>query len=251
MAIASHSLVDDCLKDLQARILLKPFASIPDGPPVPFVLKAACLTISPLIHIYHKVASGYTVPRYHAFLYILSAPAYRTHSPHGPPFLSYFRTFCLKWILLCINMKSRIICSQSLFLGATHQGLRTPFQISFCNSLPSSIPVNTFLFSHILLMHSFLLPFILRLLYFIPFELFWSTASEMLTTLLSPTFLSNASSQFLTCQLKLFSFLLTQLSQLVRPHPPFFLGTYILVTSLLRCSSLFIVMIFLDLLSIS
>ena len=101
VAIASHSLVDDCLKDLQARILLKPFASTPDRPPAPFVLKAACLTFSPLIHMYHKVASGYTVPRYHAFLYILSAPAYRTHSPHGPPFLPYFRTFCTKGILLC------------------------------------------------------------------------------------------------------------------------------------------------------
>ena len=39
--------------------------------------------------------------RYHAFLYILSAPAYRTHSPHGPPFLPYFRTFCTNGILLC------------------------------------------------------------------------------------------------------------------------------------------------------
>ena len=49
LAIASHSLVDDCLKDLHANILLKPLASTPDGPPDPFVLKAACLTISPLI----------------------------------------------------------------------------------------------------------------------------------------------------------------------------------------------------------
>ena len=57
VAIASHSLVDDCLKDLQARILLKPFASTPDGPPAPFVLKAACLTISPLISVYTD--SGY------------------------------------------------------------------------------------------------------------------------------------------------------------------------------------------------
>ena len=39
--------------------------------------------------------------RYHAFLHILSAPAYRTHSPHGPPFLPYFRTFCTNGILLC------------------------------------------------------------------------------------------------------------------------------------------------------
>ena len=72
-----------------------------------------------------------------------------------------------------INMKSRIICSQSLFLGATYQGLSTSFQISFCNPLPSSIPANTFLFSHILPMHCFLLPFILRLVYFIHFVLLW------------------------------------------------------------------------------
>ena len=56
---------------------------------------------------------------------------------------------------------------------------------------------------------------------------------------------------FLTYQLKLFSSLLTQLSQLIRPLPPFFLGRYILATLLLGCSSLFIVMIFLDFLSIS
>ena len=52
VAIASHSLKDDCLKDLQARILLKPFASTPAGTPAPFVLKAACLTISSLISKY-------------------------------------------------------------------------------------------------------------------------------------------------------------------------------------------------------
>ena len=52
VAIASHSIKDDCLKDLQARILLKPFASTPEEPPVPFDLKAACLTISPLISKY-------------------------------------------------------------------------------------------------------------------------------------------------------------------------------------------------------
>ena len=72
-----------------------------------------------------------------------------------------------------INVKSCIICSQSLVLGTTYQGLSTSFQISLCNPLPSSIPVNPFLFSHILPMHSFLLPFILRLLYFIHFVLLW------------------------------------------------------------------------------
>ncbi|CAH3173652.1 unnamed protein product, partial [Porites lobata] len=57
VAIALHSLVDDCSKDLQARILRKPFASTPDGPPAPFVLKAVCLTISPFISVYTD--SGY------------------------------------------------------------------------------------------------------------------------------------------------------------------------------------------------
>ena len=53
----THSLVDDCLKNLHERILRKPFASTPDGPPAPFVLKAACLTISPFISVYTD--SGY------------------------------------------------------------------------------------------------------------------------------------------------------------------------------------------------
>ena len=39
-----------------------------------------------------------------------------------------------------INMKSRIICSQSLFLGATYQGLSTSFQIYFCNPLTKFYP---------------------------------------------------------------------------------------------------------------
>ena len=163
-----------------------------------------------------------------------SLTSWATVSPLLPHILHNVGFCCV------INMKSRIVCSQSLFLSATYQGLSTSFEISFCNPLPSSFPVNTFLFSHTLPMHYFLLPFILRLLYFIHFG---STASEMLTTLLSPTFLSNASSIFLTYQLKSFSSLLTQPSQLIRPLPPFFLGAYILATSLLGCSSLFIVMI--------
>ena len=32
--------------------------------------------------------------------FILSVPGYCTHSPHGPPFLPYFRTFYTKGILL-------------------------------------------------------------------------------------------------------------------------------------------------------
>ena len=72
-----------------------------------------------------------------------------------------------------INVKFRIICSQGLFLGAAYQSLSTSFQISFSNPLPSYIPVNTFLSSHILPIHSFLLPFILCLIYFIHFILLW------------------------------------------------------------------------------
>ena len=52
VAIASHRFVDDCLKELQARILLRPLASTPHGPPDPFVLNAACLRISPFISEY-------------------------------------------------------------------------------------------------------------------------------------------------------------------------------------------------------
>ena len=57
VAIALHCLVDDCLKDLPARILRKPFALTQDGPPAPFALKAVCLTISPFISVYTD--SGY------------------------------------------------------------------------------------------------------------------------------------------------------------------------------------------------
>ena len=49
LAIASHSSVPDLLKDLQVRILLKPFASTPEGPPEPLVLRVPSLTMSPLI----------------------------------------------------------------------------------------------------------------------------------------------------------------------------------------------------------
>ena len=72
--------------------------------------------------------------------------------------------FC--WV---INMKSHIICSQTLFLDATYWDLSTYkcLQISFCHPPPSSIPNNTDLFSHILSMHSFVLPLIPCLLCFI------------------------------------------------------------------------------------
>ena len=63
-------------------------------------------------------------------------------------------------------------------------------------------------------------------------------ASSTFTVPFSPTFPSNTFSEFLTYQLKLFSSPKTQASQLMSPPPPFFLDTYILAVSLLRCSSL-------------
>ena len=182
------------------------------------------------------------MPRYHVFLYILFAPGYCAHSPHGPPF---FPCFCIEEILL----RDQCEISYNLFLTLVPghhiwQDLSTSFQISLCNPLSRHITVDTFLSSHILPMYSFFPPFFLHLLYFIYFIL-------LLTTLLSSTFLSNTSLLLFTYQLKLFSSLLVHFSQLIRPLPPFFLGTYILATLLLGCNSLFIVMIFLDFLSIS
>ena len=58
------------------------------------------------------------------------------------------------------------------------------------------------------------------------------------TVPLSPTFLSNASRQFLTFQLKFFSSPLTQASRLMNPSAPFFLDRYILAVSLLGCELL-------------
>ena len=49
LAMASHSSVPDLLKDLQVRILLKLFASTPEGRHEPLVLRAASLTMSSLI----------------------------------------------------------------------------------------------------------------------------------------------------------------------------------------------------------
>ena len=69
LAIVSHSLGNDCLKDLQARILLKPFASTPEGPPAPFVLKTACLTISQLISVYTDFGNSSSIgPNEYEFL---------------------------------------------------------------------------------------------------------------------------------------------------------------------------------------
>ena len=48
-AKASQNLTDDALNDLHVTILLTLTASTPDGPPEPFILSAASLTISPLI----------------------------------------------------------------------------------------------------------------------------------------------------------------------------------------------------------
>ena len=134
-----------------------------------------------------------------------------------------------------------------LHIRASVHPFKPPFAI-YCQVLSQSIRSFPLTYCPFILfcIHSFSVSFTSSTLYY-----FGSTAYEKLTTLISPTFLSNASSLFVTHQLKLFSSLLTQLSQLIKPLPPFFLGTYILETSLLACSSLFIVLIFLDFLSIS
>ena len=62
VAIESHELVLDLLKDLQASILLKPTASRPEGPPEPLVLRAASLIISPLICWYAESGMSSTGP---------------------------------------------------------------------------------------------------------------------------------------------------------------------------------------------
>ena len=89
-------------------------------------------------------------------------------------------------ILLCDQLKSHIICSQSLFLGATYQGL-------------SHILSNLLLQSTAKFYSSQYLPFLSHAVHTFfsasihsPSPLlhsihFGSTASEMLTTLLSPT----------------------------------------------------------------
>ena len=84
------------------------------------------------------------MPRYHAFLYILSAPANRTHSPHGPPFLPYFRTFCTKGILLCdqyeisYNLFSKLVPGRYIS-GPQYILSNLPFAIH-CQVLSQSIP---------------------------------------------------------------------------------------------------------------
>ena len=88
-----------------------------------------------------------------------------------------------------------------------NQGPYRPWYFAIhCQVLSQSIPSFSFTYDmHILPMHSFLIPFILRLLYFIHFG---STASdrEMLTSLLSPTFLSNTSTiSHIPTQVVLFS----------------------------------------------
>ena len=70
-----------------------------------------------------------------------SLTSWATVSPLLPQILHIVGFYCV------INMKSRIICSQSLFLGATYQGLSTSFQISFSNLLTKFYP-SQYLLSH-------------------------------------------------------------------------------------------------------
>ena len=130
------------------------------------------------MHIYHKVASGYTVPCYHAFLYSLSAPAYRTHSPHGPPFVPYLRAFCTKGILLCDQNKisytlfSKLVPGRYITGPLTVHPFKSPFAIH-CQVLSQSIPS----FS-LTIWSTGVLPYISHSLVFTPFWYgicpFWS-----------------------------------------------------------------------------
>ena len=77
VAIDSHRLVLDLLKDLHAKILLKPSASTSEGPPDPLVLKAASLASAPLIPWYTESGMSSTVtlaqPSVHQGVFLLVA----------------------------------------------------------------------------------------------------------------------------------------------------------------------------------
>ena len=62
VAIDSHRLILDLLKDFHANMLLKPLVSKPEGPRDPLVLNAATLTSSPLIFWYTESGMSSTGP---------------------------------------------------------------------------------------------------------------------------------------------------------------------------------------------
>ena len=107
-----------------------------------------------------------------------------------------------------------------------------PFQ----QPLPCSLPIYFRHVPDILLIHFsyhlFSIPLFLLLLHSLA-----SFVSFTVTVPLSPNFLSDTSSEFLTYQLKLFSSPLTQASQLISSLPSLFLDRYIFAVSLLGCSS--------------
>ena len=99
VAIESHKLVLDHLKDLQASILLKPTASTPEGPPEPLVLRAASLIISPLICWYAESVISSTGPNNSALK--LAFCATRVNSKLGRTRVSFTHAFPGEVIVFC------------------------------------------------------------------------------------------------------------------------------------------------------
>ena len=160
--------------------------------------------------------------------------------------------------LLCI------ICSQTLFLSTTYQSLfKPPFAIHW-QDLSHSTPFFSLKYCPCILFCPVLSPTrgqATKKKILFCFHSFCITSASfefvrahrlrgLLTVPISPTIQSHISSVFLTYRLKLVSSLSAQRSQLIKALP-LFLAAYILATSLFGCSSLFIVQIFLDFLSIS
>ena len=127
-----------------------------------------------------------------------------------------------------------------MFLCAADQSFCTSLEVPLPQPLPYflpiySLPVMSLTYCPCVCFLSSCFPFLAFHSSDTPLDLF---ASSTFTDPFSPTFLSNTSWEFLTYQLKLFPSPRTQASQLMSPAPPFFLDTYILAVSLLRCSSL-------------
>ena len=111
-----------------------------------------------------------------------------------------------------------------IYQGLFQQPLQCSLSIHF-RHVPAYCP---YIFSY----HLFSISLFLFLLHSLT-----SFVSFTVTVPLSPNFLSNTSSEFLTYQLQLFSSPLTQASQLISFLPSLLLDRYIFAVSLLGCSS--------------
>ena len=177
-----------------------------------------------------------------SFLPILSAPAYRTHSPRGPLFLHSLLSHILHWGFCCvINMKSSKLVP-GCYISGPQYFLSNLLLQSTAKFYPSQyLP---FLSHTHAQLHCLLLLFILHLLYFIHFVLLWVHSLwdvDYIAISNSPEYCLFTISHIPT-QVVLFS-----------PHAALttdqasscLLSGYYLATLHLGCSS-FIVMIFLD-----